>query len=809
MKMPAKHEGDRVKAPDGVEGERGGASGGVVDLLETEGLDELLGDGTFNLDGPLPTRAGAVAAAVADPAAAELFAGRYRLGQELGRGGMGAVYLAEDTVLRRSVALKVLREPLATAAQRAAFQAEALVTAQLEHPNIVPVHDAGVAADGQPWLVMKRVEGQSLAERLLWSPGPHTSLGARMRIGRQVAVGLSYAHSRGLLHRDVKPQNIMLGRFEEVLLLDWGLAVEVGAGAGRAAGSPGYLAPELIAGGAPTVRSDLWSLGVVWSELALWRTVWTSVSTTDRLREAADGPPPPIVGAEQLGELRELLMRMLDADPSRRPASVEEAIVELDAILEGKQRAARAERWLKVARQAIDAGAEARRRAALAAAEAARAAEGLPSWAPLSEKRALLEAELAIDTARMGVERADEEAIAAAEAALSEAHTYAPARAVLSRLLLERHFRAVEAGDAVSAAYMERRVRQLGVPALIRRLEQPAVVDLRGLPVGARVYLRPVLEDHDLWRLGPRGLVDLDLGEVEVAPGAWCLEWMSEAGHPAGQRALTTLRLGRGERWSTIYGLPLVNFDASRWCYVPAGPVCTGGAVEHAQRPAAPVDLPGFLIQRAPVTAADYRDFLMHLAEDDVEQANLRRPRAVAGLTGTPRYYWPRIERGAPPPLPFADSEGDLNLPDWPVIGVSWDDAAAYAAWAGGRLPTELEWEKAGRGGDGRAFPWGNRFDASLCHMSESQPGKPAPLPVTSAAGDRSVYGVRDLAGCVREWCGGDQFDGRAHERPVRGGAWNSSARLCRLTGRYGYRAKLPTNHVGFRVVRPIDAPLG
>jgi serine/threonine-protein kinase len=795
-----KHPPGPVKPPAPPDA---GETGYPVDLLETEGLDELLGDGTFNLDGPLPEREGVVAPAA--PAAAALFAGRYRLGEELGRGGMGAVYLAEDTVLRRAVALKVLREPLATPAQRAAFQAEALVTAQLEHPNIVPVHDAGVAADGQPWLVMKRVEGQSLSERLLFPAGPHSSLGARMRIGRQVAVGLSYAHSRGLLHRDVKPQNIMLGRFEEVLLLDWGLAIELGARAGRAAGSPGHLAPELVVGGAPSVRSDLWSLGVVWSELALWRTVWASTTTTDRLRESASGAPPPVVEAEQLGELRELLLRMLDPDPERRPGSVEEAISELDAILEGKQRAARAERWLGVARQAIDAGAEARRRVSVAADEAKRAAEATEAWAPLAEKRALLDAEVALESARKAVERAEEEALGAAEAALSEAHTYAPARAVLSRLLLDRHHRAVEVGDAATAHFMERRVRQLGVPALIRRLEQPGLIDLRGLPVGARVFLRPVLEDHDLWRFGPRSPVDLDLGEVEVAAGAWCLEWTTAPDCGAS----TTLRLGRGERWSTQHGLPLVSFDAARWCYVPAGPFVPGGDAELGQRPGASVDLPGFLIQRAPVTALEYRDFLMHLAESDEEQANLRRPRSQVGVNSDPNYHWPAIRRGCPPPLPFTDSEGDLHLPDWPIIGLSWDDAVAYAAWAGGRLPSELEWEKAGRGGDGRIFPWGGRFDASLCHMSESQPGKPAPRPVCSAALDRSVYGVRDLAGCVREWCGGAQFDGRPHERPVRGGAWNSSARLCRLSNRYGYRATVTSSHVGFRLLRPLDGTFG
>ncbi|MDX2153641.1 MAG: serine/threonine-protein kinase, partial [Bryobacteraceae bacterium] len=144
---------------------------------------------------------------------------RYRLISELGRGGMGIVYLCEDTVLGREVALKVLDDP-----------AEALTLARLEHPGVIPVHDAGVLPDGRRFYAMKRVAGERLDRHLEGVP----SLAARMRIFLQVCETVAFAHSRGVRNTDLKPANVMVGEFGEVLLIDWGVR----------AGTPGFAAPE-------------------------------------------------------------------------------------------------------------------------------------------------------------------------------------------------------------------------------------------------------------------------------------------------------------------------------------------------------------------------------------------------------------------------------------------------------------------------------------------------------------------------------------------------------------------------------------
>jgi eukaryotic-like serine/threonine-protein kinase len=169
---------------------------------------------------------------------------RYFLLQEIGRGGMGTVYRAQDSVLGREVALKVLNPG-------AAVLTEARVTAGLEHPGIVPVHDAGTLDDGRAFYAMKLVRGQRLDEWLHRGPSGVDRLNVFLRICEPVA----FAHSRSVIHRDLKPANIMVGSFGEVLVLDWGIACPTGDA--QTAGTPGFSAPEAKA----TEAADVYSLG--------------------------------------------------------------------------------------------------------------------------------------------------------------------------------------------------------------------------------------------------------------------------------------------------------------------------------------------------------------------------------------------------------------------------------------------------------------------------------------------------------------------------------------------------------------------
>jgi eukaryotic-like serine/threonine-protein kinase len=216
----------------------------------------------------------------------ELAGTRYRAIQFLGRGGMSTVWLAEDALLQRRVALKILALENSSAALASRLMQEALVLARLEHPGIVPVHDAGTLADGRTFYCMKYVEGQTLDRHIAGR-----SLRERLYLLQRIAEPLAFAHARGIVHRDLKPGNIMIGPFGEVLIMDWGLAKIVGPSAsdsalaalsgpeaqaspasglkstehGSVLGTPGYMAPEQARGeiGLIDQRTDVFALGAI------------------------------------------------------------------------------------------------------------------------------------------------------------------------------------------------------------------------------------------------------------------------------------------------------------------------------------------------------------------------------------------------------------------------------------------------------------------------------------------------------------------------------------------------------------------
>lgn len=182
---------------------------------------------------------------------------RYELIALLGEGGMGAVYLARDTVLDREVALKVLERPTPQTAAR--LEQEARILGRLEHPGIVPVHDFGELADGRSFYAMKRVRGERLDRFVAAGADLHARLDVFVRICEAVA----FAHAHGVIHRDLKPENVMVGEFGEVLVLDWGLAVEKGVAPDPGSGTPPYMAPEQERGEEVDERADVYALGMM------------------------------------------------------------------------------------------------------------------------------------------------------------------------------------------------------------------------------------------------------------------------------------------------------------------------------------------------------------------------------------------------------------------------------------------------------------------------------------------------------------------------------------------------------------------
>jgi serine/threonine protein kinase len=169
---------------------------------------------------------------------------------------MGVVYEAEDVELRRRVAIKVLASELASEHAVEHMRTEARTIAKLEHPGIVPLHDAGLLPDGRLWYAMKLVRGRRLDE-------VNASTAELLRVFLRICEAVSFAHANGIVHCDLKPENVMLGDFGEVLVMDWGVACEAGASGVMIAGTRGFMAPEQEQGAIVNASTDVFALGAM------------------------------------------------------------------------------------------------------------------------------------------------------------------------------------------------------------------------------------------------------------------------------------------------------------------------------------------------------------------------------------------------------------------------------------------------------------------------------------------------------------------------------------------------------------------
>ncbi len=250
--------------------------------------------------------------------------GRYQLEEPLGHGGMASVYRARDTELGREVALKALAENLTGDEElRKRFLREARLAARLSHPNVASVYDVGEEEDGRPYIVMELVEGATLAERGRVSPEEARGLAL------QAARALAHAHEAGLVHRDVKPANLLLRRDGTLKIADFGIARAAETTrltqAGTVLGTAAYLAPEQALGEDVTSAADVYSLGAVLYELLTGRPPFEFDSLADlaEKQQAMAIAPVRELAPETPSDLEDLVMRCLARNPSYRPSAAE------------------------------------------------------------------------------------------------------------------------------------------------------------------------------------------------------------------------------------------------------------------------------------------------------------------------------------------------------------------------------------------------------------------------------------------------------------------------------------------------------
>jgi len=751
-----------------------------------------------------------------------------KLERPLGRGAMGEVWLAHDERLARPVAVKLLGTALAhDPSARERFLAEAKATAQLVHPGIVPVHEVGTWHDGRPFYTMDVIRGQTLSVQIdaLHDDGDPAELDRLVDRLRRACEAVGYAHSRGVVHRDLKPDNIMVGAFGEVIVADWGLVraaqeasepVTTGKRADLTqglAGTPRYMSPEQVAGDEVGPPSDVFSLGAILVRILDGEHAFPQGTVHAVLVAVATGRPRlPTVGPEAL---RTIASRALQTEPASRYADAAAMAVALGDYLAGAERRTRALEEVQAGLDLEPRIEALRQDLAQARAAADAAMDEVQPWMEVSAKLDGWRLEDRAQALTSELALLEEKRIEHFEGALSHDGELPEA---LERLAAHHRANVATAEDVrdhATAARAERALRRYDRGQHRAFLSGASRLSLMTEPSGAIVTCRRyALVDRRLTPVEPVVLGATPLAEVELPMGDYELTLELEGhapvtypvslrrqqhwdGVPPGEHAPRPVRLLRSEE--------LRPDD----CYVPGG-WCWRGATNVSFTAEAPhrVWVEPFVMRRFPVTNREYLLFLDDVLATKGEEEALRWvPRERSSSPGTPGpMCYGRTDDGRFALVP--DADGDLWDPEWPVMLVDWHSACAYAAWEAERsgrpwrLPTVTEWEKAGRGGDLRPHPWGEAAEPAFASVRESHPRRPIPTPVGAFSGDSSPYEVRDLAGGVREWCL-DVATNRS-ARHIRGGCWFFPIKGLHLAAPYTQEAHRVADIVGFRLAAPL-----
>jgi dienelactone hydrolase len=639
--------------------------------------------------------------------------GHYHVISRLGAGGMGVVYLARDVRLERMVALKFLPLHLILdEEQRIRFLREAKASAALEHPNIGAIHEIAEAPDGQMFIVMGYYEGDTLKHRI--------QRGALMvkeavDFARQIASGLSHAHGRNIVHRDVKPSNVLVTREGVVKIIDFGLAKFSGLSriteAERVMGTLAYLSPEQARGEDVDQRTDIWSLGAVLYEMVSGQVPFQAQHREATIHCILEEKPKPLkqLRPDTPIEIERIVGRALQKDPKSRYASAAELLKDLTDY---QSRATASEqtpglRW----------GMTAWMRQRSVAIFALLIVVALGSLAAVKFDR-LRKERWARETLLPEIRRLiDEDQYAAAFALARQAEEYIPTHPVLVKFW----------------------------PVLSR------AVSIRTTPPAADIYMKEYEAVDGPWTYLGKSPLD----NIRIPPGLF--RWKAEKRGFATSEAVA----------SGWYGPISFVLDAAD--SVPAGMIRVLGG-----RSPASLIVSGFE-NVEPVQLEDYWI-------DQYEVSNQEFKRFVGSGGYHKREYWKHPflkdghevsweeamrefldKTGRPGPSTWEAGDFPEGQDNYPVGGVSWYEASAYAEFAGKSLPTVYDWNLAAITVDA----WISSYILPFSNF-----GGRGPTQLGSHHG-MSRSGTYDMAGNVKEWCWNEAAQ---RKRYILGGAWDEPA---------------------------------
>ena len=628
--------------------------------------------------------------------------GRYHILEQLGEGGMATVYKAYDTRLETDVAVKVIRteelspKVLERALKR--FEREAKALAKLTHANIVKVTDYG-EHESSPYLVMTYLPGGTLKQKLAGKPMPWQEA---IKTMLPIARALDYAHRQGMIHRDVKPSNILITADGDPLLTDFGIAKIIDeestldlTGTSAAVGTPEYMAPEQATAKSVDKRGDIYAFGIVLFEMLTGRRPFTANTPMAVLIKQATEPlPRPSQFVRNLPpQLEQILLQTLSKNPEERYQSMSELAAALEGIAEKSK--------------------------------------GIQS-VPVSR-----------------LER-------------TERVTIPEKPPVRVPVAAPRPRRASEAGQEEGQA-----------------IQQPFW--RKWIPLGALVILlgMALAIGNGLLNLGKQGIGPLaELATATATP--------TKTRTPTPTKTLTpTITFPPTPDIGSSWIRPA---DGMVMLFVPAGEFTMGSETRDDEKPIHMVTLDAYWMDQTEVTNQKYALCV---------QAGACAPPKQTRSSQRSEYY------------------GNPEYDEYPVIYVDWYMANDYCSWAGGRLPTEAEWEKAARGADERTYPWGEGIDCNKANYSGCVNDT---LTVGSYEYGKSLYGLFDMAGNVWEWVL-DWYDSNYYSispasnpqgpvsgqsRVLRGGSWYIVDNSVRSADRDRSNPTNTYDNVGFRCSRSL-----
>ncbi len=733
------------------------------------------------------------------PEVGEQFAGRYQILAELGRGGMSSVYKAEDRLANETLALKIVQPEVAEKPKLLEkFKKELALARRMAHPNVVRIHDIGESG-GLLYISMELIDGITVAERLLRRG--KFSVADFWPVFRQFCEALGYIHSRKVVHRDIKPLNVMIERAGNVKLMDFGISRDLSTDKtiGVLMGTPAYMAPEVLAGKPASPASDVYSAGVLFYEMLtarkpvigravvlppevpapLAKTIQRCLDAESSQRPASvaeilvmaqpagPGEPPPDEPTGPAGTFEDLIK-----DTPTAPAVVIPPFVALLTILEGRRISAKPVVALTPDRLTYKEGSVQLPEQPDETAEDL--AVSIPKYtAPeafhttsIDNQRANLYVvgfllyECLIGRAKFAEEFAE---VTRTEGDLGWLHWHGdPSRA--ARSLKEVLDGSPPFLSQTLARMMEKRpdqrmqTYQEAITALQRVVPPPTVV----IPPTESLEPQPRKDPTQVVKRNWVPVAGAVAAGVIAAAGLWWLvanrqDWFQPAQvHGLWQKV---------QGWVSAYRSKGPDDDPTK--KDPGGKKEPDKKGPDLERPLPPrietATGAMILVPAGPFTMGRDRGAA---GEVLTERFPWEQP---AHRVDVAAYYIDRVEvtngdydkfcqvtgNAKPRPLPAESvpwAPGYSAKAGSPVVGVSWNDASAFCQWARKRLPSEAEWEKAARGDrDERIFPWGMLAEPGNANWRLS---RTVPEPVAGGAKpkDRSPYGVMDLAGNLPEW---------------------------------------------------------